>query len=149
MKKCCAILALLIIFATLSPIVGTSDEQKSQRKPAGSTLRIVNDELIKVNHGDCQGCAYAVKGSIYNPNNDGVKNVVISYRIWKKFMGKEDAKRGEVVRANGGLVVARIKYIPPKQTVDFLANEGIAPVYRDIEPDPINADEIIADWEDQ
>jgi hypothetical protein len=33
--------------------------------------------------------------------------------------------------------------------VDFLANEGIAPVYRDIEPDPINADEIIADWEDQ
>jgi hypothetical protein len=137
-----------MVMAAVFALSGAVWAQQAPRKPAGKTLRIVNDKLVKVNHGDCIGCRYAVKGSIYNPNDVGVKNAVISYRVWKEFMGKDDAKRGRAVKETGGLVVARIKYIPPKQTVEFLADEGDAPVYVDIEPKPVDVEEVTADWED-
>jgi len=138
----------LVMMAVVFALSSVVSAQQASRKPAGQTLRIVNDKLVRVNDGDCVGCKYGVKGSIHNPNDVAVKNVVISYRIWKKFMGKDDVKRGSIVKENGGLVVARIKYVPPKQTVEFLADEGVAPVYRDVEPDPVNAEEITADWDD-
>lgn len=133
--------------------------QGPSRNNAGSTLRIVNDHLVKVNDGDCIGCLYAVKGSIYNPNSDGVKNVVVSYYIWKKYMGegapttnpRTGAKVPDMWKSNGGVVTATIMYLPPKQTVDFVAASQNAPVMipeSGLVPDPISA-EISADWDRQ
>lgn len=76
-KSSRVILTLLIASMMLTLIVTGNDDQKPARKPAGSTLRVVNDNLVEVDDGDCRGCLYAVKGSVYNPNRDGVKNVVI------------------------------------------------------------------------
>lgn len=153
MKSCTkslwAVLALVALVVMVASTARGGDDQQPSRKPAGSTLRIVNDKLVKVNDGDCRGCLYAVEGSIYNPNNDGVKNVVIKYYIWKKRMGKDG--HGSVIKETGGLVSATIKYLPPKQTVDFTATSHNAPVMTaesGLLPDPISA-EITADWEDQ
>jgi hypothetical protein len=121
---------------------------RSDRKSAASTLKIVNDQLIKVDDSDCRGCLYAVKGSIYNPNADGVKNVVIRYYIWKKFMGKDG--HGAALKSSGGLILATIKYLPPKQTVEFTAFGPSAPVMTlqsGLLPEPITA-EITAEWDD-
>jgi hypothetical protein len=137
------------MLAMLVPTVRGSDDQKPTRKPAGETLKIVNDNLIKVDDGDCRGCLYNVKGSIYNPNDEGVKNVVIRYYIWKKWMGKDGHGLG--IKKLGGLVSATIKYLPPKQTVEFTAVSRYAPVMTresGLLPDPINA-EITAEWEDK
>ena len=139
--------------ASTSP--SRSSGQKPSRNNAGSTLRIVNDHLVTVNDGDW----YAVKGSIYNPNNDGVKNVVISYYVWKKYIGdaapkvnpRDGTKLPTVWRTNGGLVSATIMYLPPKQTVDFIARGDDAFVMTPesgLVPDPISA-EITADWDRQ
>lgn len=141
------LLALLIALVLLGSVVRGSGDQKSEGKPAGSTLKIVNDDLIKVDNGDCRGCLYAVKGSIYNPNDEGVKNVVINYYIWKKWMGQDG--HGLIIKETGGLVSATIKYLPPKKVVDFVATSGNAPVMTresGLLPDPINA-EITADWD--
>jgi len=134
-----------------------SNDQEPLRNSAGSTLRIVNDNLVKVNDRDCIGCLYAVKGSIYNPNNDGVKNVVIQYYVWKKYMGdgaptvnpRTGQKLPPIWRTTGGSVSATIMYLPPKQTVDFIATSYNAPVMTPesgLLPDPISA-EITADWD--
>ncbi len=143
--------AALIAVALSGIIVGTPvarcGGQAAQSKPAGSTLKIVNDDLVKVNDGDCIGCFYAVKGSIYNPNSDGVKNVVVRYYIWKKWMGKDG--HGSAIKETGGLVSATIKYLPPKQTVDFMATSHDAPVMSEksgLMPDPISA-EVTAAWD--
>jgi hypothetical protein len=142
--------ASVVIAIVLASTARSSEHQQSPpRKPAGPTLRIVNDKLIKVDYGDCPGCMYAVKGSIYNPNNDGVKNVVIKYYIWKKWMGKDG--HGSAIKETGGLVSATIKYLPPKKTVEFTATSRNAPVMSadtGLVPDPINA-EITADWDTQ
>jgi hypothetical protein len=111
--------------------------KKTAVKSAASTLKIVKDGLFK------QGSFYLVKGSIYNPNAKAVKNVVIRYYIWKKFIGHDD--RGSIVKQGGGLVIARINYLPPKQTVEFTTDDG-APVYVDVEPEPLKA-EITAEWD--
>jgi len=112
------------------------------------SLKIVNDSLVKVDYGDCAGCLYGVKGSVYNPNDTGVKNVVIRYYIRKKWMGQEG--HGSLAKETGGLVSATIKYLPPKQTVDFSAtsrNAGVRSQASGVIPDPISA-EITADWDD-
>jgi len=135
----------LAVVAVCTPIARSDDQP--ERKPAGSTLRIINDNLVKVNDGDCINCLYAVKGSIYNPNSDAVKNVVIRYYIWKKWMGKEG---NASMTVTGGLVTATIKYLPPKQTVDFTATSRNAPVMTPASgkvPDPISA-EITAEWDE-
>jgi hypothetical protein len=140
-----------------------SGSQEPSRNNAGSTLRIVNAQLVKVpDHSwgiDFPNCLYAVKGSIYNPNNDGAKNVVISYYIWKKYMGegapsvnpRTGSKLPVMWRSNGGVVTATINYLPPKQTVDFVATSGNAGVMTPesgLVPDPISA-EISAEWDRQ
>src|ERR1039457_3181114 len=138
-----AIVALSVIAVCAS--VAQSDD-KPERKAAGSTLRIVNDSLVKVNDGDCINCLYAVKGSIYNPNSDGVKNVVIRYYMWKKWQGKDG--EGSLIKETGGLVSATIKYLPPKQTLEFTATSRNAGVkINGQEPDPISA-EITAEWDE-
>lgn len=139
-------LVVLTFVAVCTP-VARSDGQPEPPKPAGSTLKIVNDNLVKVDDGDCSGCLYAVKGSIYNPNNNGVKNVVVRYYIWKKWMGKDE--HGSAIKETGGLVSATIKYLPPKQTVDFMAtgHDAPVPVMLHSLPDPINA-EVTAEWDE-
>jgi hypothetical protein len=102
---------------------------------------------MEVDKGDCRGCLYAVKGSIYNPNIDGVRDVVVRYYIWKKWMGKDGY--GSIIKDTGGLVSATIKYLPPRQTVDFVAtsqNAGVMGSKSGLLPDPISA-EITAKWE--
>jgi hypothetical protein len=141
-----AIVALTVI-AVCTP-VALSQDQSAPPKPAGSTLKIVNDNLTKVDDGDCIGCLYAVKGSIYNPNSNGVKNVVIHYYIWKKWMGKDG--HGSAIKETGGLVSATIKYLPPKQTIDFMATSRDAPVMSQksgLVPDPSSA-EVTAEWDE-
>jgi hypothetical protein len=141
-----AIVALTVI-AVCTP-VARSQDQSAPPKPAGSTLKIVNDNLKKVDDGDCIGCLYAVKGSIYNPNSNGVKNVVIRYYIWKKWMGKDG--HGSAIKETGGLVSATIKYLPPKQTIDFMATSHDAPAMSQksgLMPDPISA-EVTAEWDE-
>ena len=144
-----AILAFALLLHGQNKPPAPDTKTEAVRKPAGSTLRIVNDQLIEVDDGDCRGCLYAVKGSIYNPNSDAVKNVVIRYYTWKKFMGKDG--HGTAIKETGGLVLARIKYLPPKQTVDFSATGPDAQVMTaesGLLPDPISA-EITAEWDDQ
>jgi hypothetical protein len=136
-------LASIFVAVTVASTARSSEHPKSQHKPAGSTLRIVKDKLIEVQDGGL----YAVKGSIYNPNATGVKNVVINYYIWKKYMGKDG--HGLAIKETGGMVSARVKYLPPKQTVDFTATSLNAPVMTPesgLIPDPINA-EITAEWD--
>jgi hypothetical protein len=127
---------VVALMAALSAY-GNAQSKKTAVKSAGSTLKIIKDDLFK------QGGFYLVKGSIYNPNTKAVKNVVIKFYIWKKFIGHDD--RGSVVSQGGGLVLAKINYLPPKQTVDFTTDNG-APAYVDVEPDPLKA-EISADWD--
>ena len=135
-----AVFLVVVLFALAGSPVAYGNGQTSKKaavKNAGSTLKIIKDDLFK------QGHFYLVKGSIYNPNAKAVKNVVIRYYIWKKFIGHDD--RGSVVSQGGGLVLAKINYLPPKQTVEFATDNG-APVYVDVEPDPLKA-EISADWD--
>jgi len=96
---------------------------------------------------DCPNCLYFVKGTVYNTNETPVKNVRISYYIWKKFKG--DASKGLILKETGGLVTASIKYIPPKSAVEFIADSDDAPVFTiesAIRPDPLNAI-ITAEWD--
>lgn len=133
------VLTLALLVASAPCVLG----QASTRKPAGSTLRIVQDTLV------VNGYFYDVKGSIYNPNNDAVKNVVIKYYVWKKLMGKDG--HGSVPKETGGLVSATLKYLPPKQIVDFTAtshNAAVMTPESGLSPDPINA-EISADWDEE
>jgi hypothetical protein len=135
-----AVFLVVVLFALVASPFAYGNGQASKKttvKNAGSTLKIIKDDLFK------QGHFYLVKGSIYNPNAKAVKNVVIRYYIWKKFIGHDD--RGSVVKRGGGLVLARINYLPPKQTVEFTTDAG-APIYVDVEPDPLKA-EISADWD--
>ena len=129
--------SVLVVSIAAPSAHGNTQTKKTAVKSAGSTLKIVKDDLFK------QGGFYLVKGSIYNPNTKAVKNVVIKYYIWKKFIGHED--RGSIVKEGGGLVLAKINYLPPKQTVEFTTDSG-APVYVDVEPDPLKA-EITAEWD--
>jgi hypothetical protein len=101
--------SFLIALLAVPSAYGNAQAKKTAVKSAGSTLKIVKDDLFK------QGGFYLVKGSIYNPNAKAVKNVVIKYYIWKKFIGHDD--RGSIVKQGGGLVLAKINYLPPKQTV--------------------------------
>lgn len=131
----------LIVISVCAPIAHCV-AQTAPSKPAGSTLKIVNDDLVQ------NGNFYAVRGSIYNPNSVGVKNVIIRYRIWKKWMGTDG--HGQLIKETGGLVTATIKYLPPKTIVDFVAKSRLAPVMSEesgLEPDPIDA-ELSGDWDE-
>lgn len=121
---------LLPLLATFIAVGGASP---ASDKVAAPNLKIVQDSLIQ------REGFYAVRGSVYNPSAKGAKNVVITYRVWKKFMGKDGW--GLRIKETGGLLVAKIKYVPPKQTVEFTtAPTDNAPVQIGIEPDPTSAE---------
>jgi hypothetical protein len=127
-------ISFTISFALINPSSVSSKEN-------GPSLRIVKDGLLEMDN------FYFVKGVINNPYNRAVKNVRINYFIWKKWMGKDG--HGSVIKETGGLVSATIKYLPPKQSVEFAATgDDSAPVMTvesGLLPDPINA-QISAEW---
>jgi hypothetical protein len=110
-------------------------------KESGPSLKIVKEGLLETDN------FYFVKGIIYNPYNRAVRNVRINYFIWKKWMGKDGY--GSVIKETGGLVSATIKYLPPKQSVEFSATGGDSAPVMTLEsgllPDPIDA-QISAEW---
>jgi hypothetical protein len=117
-------------------------EKAKPVKEAAPQLKIIKDELRN------NGGFYSVNGTVHNPSDKPVKNVVIKYYVWKKWMGKDG--HGTNIRDTGGLVSANIKYIPPKESVDFTATGGdnapaMAPE-SGLMPDPIDA-EITAEWD--
>ena len=130
-------LAIVAIFATI-----TVSPTSIVAKESTPLLKIVKDSLLDLDN------FYFVRGVIYNPYDRPVKNVVIKYYIWKKWMGRED--HGFVVKEHGGLVTSTIKYLPPKQSVEFTASgDHTAPVMTPesgVLPDPIDA-EISAEWD--
>jgi hypothetical protein len=118
----------LALLSLLSPKLPITQAQNDRL-----IAKIVQDSLQQ------RGNFYFVKGSVYNPNEKGLNNVVIKYYIWKKWMGKDG--HGSRIKDTGGLVTAEIKYLPPKQTVDFVTNgEDNAPVMIHDVPDPLEAE---------
>jgi hypothetical protein len=130
-----------VLFVWLAFVVSVSYADK-QDTGADLGLKIIKDELLE------RGTFYFVKGIIHNPNNESVKNVKIQYLIWKKWMGQDG--HGTIIRDTGGLVQSLIKYIPPKQSVEFTAiGDNTAPVMTvksGLLPDPLDA-EIVAEWD--
>jgi hypothetical protein len=130
-----------LLFLCLSAALLPGISGSLHAKGVGPTLKIVKEDLYERND------RYLVKGSIYNPNARAVKNVSISYYIWKKWQGQEG--HGWIIRDTGGLVEATIKYIPPKSSVDFVATSDNAIVMTEesgLRPDPLAA-EISASWD--
>lgn len=128
---------VVAVFALLLPM----ESVHAQRRDTKPVLKIVKDELAE------RGNFYVVKGVVHNPNAKPVKNVVIKYYIWKKWMGQDG--HGSVIKDTGGMVQATIKYIPPKQSIEFSAVGSNAPVMTvesGLVPDPLEA-ETIAEWD--
>jgi hypothetical protein len=142
--------ALLLAVAVVSasaqqhkpPVKAPSDA------PLVPALKIIQDSLHQ------QGeFSYFVKGTVYNPHDKAVKNVVIKYYIWKKYMGRSceplDGQCGRL--QTGGVVTATLKYLPPKLPVDFTATQESANCCADVLPHnempaPLVA-EITAEWD--
>jgi hypothetical protein len=118
-----------VVFMAAAP-ARAADEQPS--------VMIVKDALAE------KAGFYRVEGVVYNPNTKPVHNVVIKYRVWKKWQGQDG--HGAAVKDNGGLLTATVKSIPPKQSTEFVASGGNnAPVVAGETPEPLKAD-ITADW---
>ena len=131
-----------LIFTAVAAFVVSGALAHAQDKSARPELKIIKDELFE------RGNFYFVKGVVYNPNSRPVKNVVIKYYIWKKWMGQEG--HGTMIRDTGGLVQSTLRFIPPKQSVDFTAIGGntapVMTVESGLLPDPLSA-EIAAEWD--
>src|SRR6266700_5269253 len=128
----------IILWATPLSRIVVANAQGVPLDPALKSAHIVNDRLIQ----SADGFKYRVIGKIYNSNDRALVNVVVVYRIWKKWQGTDG--RGSYIKETGGRVSARIKYLPPKQIVDFETGAD-ASVQIDGVPDPIDA-EIQADF---
>jgi hypothetical protein len=135
---------LLLAVAVLS---ASAQQPKPPAKASDAppVLKIIQDSLQKQG-----GYSYLVKGTVYNPHDKAVKNVVIKYYIWKKYMNCTPVI-GQCKRLQtGGLVTANLKYLPPKQSVDFTATQESASCCADElpneVPDPLMA-EITAEWD--
>jgi hypothetical protein len=138
MHTCRMFRASLLFLSLLILIVFSAPAFAKVKSP---TLKIIKDGLFELNN------YYFVKGTVYNPSAKAVKNVVIKYYIWKKWMGQEG--HGYIIRDTGGLVTATIKYIPPKTSIEFTASSRNAPVMTlesGLLPDPLEA-EITAEWD--
>jgi len=141
-----------LLFLVVAALSASAQQPKPPAKAASDAptvpaLKIIQDSLHK------QGeYSYLVKGTIYNPHDKAVKNVVIKYYIWKKYMNCTTPTYGQCKRLQtGGLVMANLKYVPPKQSVDFTATQESANCCPDELPnnelpDPLVAD-ITAEWE--
>jgi len=115
-------------------------EQVPGPSAASKAAHIVSDKLVESANGE----DYQVVGKVYNSSDKALADVVIVYRVWK-----EHYPNGyQLVKPTAGRVFARIKYLPPKQTVDFVAT-GVAPVFPSAQPDPIDAPEITAKFAEE
>jgi hypothetical protein len=131
-----AFLSTCIMVAAANLVPGLT--LAADAKPAKPSPMIVKDSMVE------KGGNYSVEGVVYNPDTKPIKNVVIKYRIWKKWLGQDG--HGAAVKETGGLVTANVKAIPPKQSTEFTATGGSnAPVVEGQTPDPLEA-EISADW---
>lgn len=132
-------ICVTVFMLALAAITPSAYPQPKDSKP---DLKIIKDDLLE------RGNFYYVKGIVHNPHSTPVKNVVIGYYIWKKWMGQEG--HGTVIRDTGGLVQSMIRYIPPKQSVEFVATGGrnapVMTVQSGLMPDSLNA-EITAEWD--
>ena len=147
-----AILFVIVVLTVLLSSVGAPAQSKPPTKaseaPTVPALRIIQDSLHQ------QGeFSYFVKGTVYNPHDKAVKNVVIKYYIWKKYMGRScEPSDGQCGRLQtGGVVTATLKYLPPKLPVDFTATQESANCCADVlphneVPNPLVA-EITAEWD--
>ena len=108
--------------------------QTPDRNAASKAAHIVSDQLME----SLDGFHYRVIGKVYNSSDKALVNVSIVYNIWKKYY-----PNGSLVKGKDGQVSAHIKYLPPKQMVDFVAT-GNAPLVSSSEPEPIAA-EIMAE----
>jgi hypothetical protein len=109
---------------------GASAAQIPVRNAASRAAHIVNDQLME----SPDGFHYRVVGKIYNSSDKALVNVYIVYNIWKKYY-----PNGSLVKETDGQVSARIKYLPPRQMVDFVA-AGNAPIFSSSQPEPIQAE---------
>jgi len=133
---------VMFLFSAVALSAFAQQHKATAKAPTAPALKIIQDSLQQSESN------YFVKGTIYNPHDKPVKNVVINYYIWKKYMGKP-SNMGSRIRETGGLVTANIKFIPPKQSVDFTATgccAGVMVPESGIVPDPISA-EITAEWD--
>ncbi len=105
---------------------------------ASRAAHIVNDQLMESQ----DGFHFRVVGKIYNSSDRALVNVYIVYNIWKKYY-----PNGSLVKQTDGQVSARIKYLPPRQMVDFVA-AGEAPIFSSAQPEPIQA-EITAEFAEE
>ena len=108
------------------------------RNAASKAAHIVNDQLMV----SSDGFHYRVIGKVYNSSDKALVNVSIVYNIWKR-----NYPNGSLVKGTDGQVAAHIKYLPPRQMVDFVAT-GNAPLISSSEPDPIQA-EIMAEFAEE
>lgn len=76
-------------------------------------LEIVKEDLWK------HGYVYEVKGEIYNPRKEAVRNVRIEYEI--TFSNIREPGRRSSKHEKLGTLIDSIKYIPPGGKVEFLA----------------------------
>ena len=108
------------------------------RNSASKAAHIVNDQLMETP----DGFHYRVIGKVYNSSDKALVNVSIVYNIWKR-----NYPNGSLVKGTDGQVAAHIKYLPPKQMVEFVAT-GNAPLISSSEPEPIQA-EIMAEFAEE
>lgn len=140
MKACARIVLVLWMVLSVASFAAAQDHPK---------LKIIKEGLFTKSdpRNHVPNSLYFVKGTVYNPNDRPVKNVTISYYIWKKFKG--NASYGLILKSSGGLVTASIKYIPPKSSVEFIADSDDALVFTPesgVRPDPLNPI-ITAEWD--
>jgi hypothetical protein len=98
--------------------------------------RIIQEALFK------QHDFYGIPGGIFNPTDRAKKNVVVKYYLFNSHIRKPH--EGLLVQTTGGLVEARLGYLPPKTPVEFVAYSENAPTGRRT---PEIAAEITAEWD--
>ncbi len=136
-----AVLAVGLGMAATQEAPKPSDAVAAQapiRNAASKAAHIVNDQLMESQ----DGFHFRVVGKIYNSSDRALVNVYIVYNIWKKYY-----PNGSLVKQTDGQVSARIKYLPPRQMVDFVA-AGEAPIFSSAQPEPIQA-EITAEFAEE
>jgi len=103
---------------------------------ANPTPRIIQESLFK------QNTFYGIRGTVFNPSDRAMRNIVIKYYLYKSHVGKPN--EGILVHDTGGLVEARVAYLPPKTPIDFIAYSENAPTGgRTL----VITAEITADWD--
>ena len=86
---------------------------------AAEQVHIVSSKIFT------QEYRYGVSGLVYNSADVPLKNVTITYYLYRSHMG--DKKWGLIVANTGGRQVIHFDYLPPKATLPFTVQDGTAP----------------------